>query len=62
MNNNEWMQYSGLGIQMAITIMIFWWIGQKIEEKDLIENPYGQLFGMFFGVFVSIAQLIKSVK
>ena len=56
------MQYSGLGIQMAITIMIFWWIGQKIEEKDLIQNPYGQLFGMFFGVFVSIAQLIKSVK
>lgn len=56
------MQYSGLGIQMAITIMIFWWIGQKVEGKDLIENPYGQLFGMFFGVFVSIAQLIKSVK
>ena len=25
----NWMQYSGIGIQMLIIIIIFWWLGVK---------------------------------
>ena len=58
----NWLAYSGLGIQMAITIMICLWIGTKIEDYSFIGPPYGQLSGIFFGIFTSIYNLIKVVK
>ena len=62
-NNKHWLQYSGIGIQMAATIIIAWWIGEKIETYVEISNkPLGQLLGLFFGVFAGIYNLINQVK
>tara|TARA_B100001029_G_C14885395_1_gene352351 strand:+ start:313 stop:507 length:195 start_codon:yes stop_codon:yes gene_type:complete len=58
----NWLAYSGLGIQMAATMIICLWIGMKLEDKFYIVSPYGQLIGIFFGLFTSIYNLIKSVK
>ena len=60
---DNWMQYSGIGIQMAATILIFWWLGEKLESSMvLLHNPWGQLIGLFFGMFASIYNLIKQVR
>ena len=61
-NQKDWLAYSGLGIQMAITIVICLWIGIKLEDYSLFSPPYGQLVGIFFGIFTSIYNLIKVVK
>ena len=58
----NWLAYSGLGIQMVITILFCLWIGFKIEDFFSISSPWGQLGGLFFGIFTSIYNLIKSVN
>jgi len=62
-HSDNWLQYSGIGIQMAATIIICWWIGQKFEDPmNLFDKPWGQLAGLFFGMFAGIYNLIKQVK
>ena len=60
---NNWLQYSGIGIQMAATMVICWWIGQKLEDYfGIFNNPWGQIAGIFFGMFAGIYNLIKQVR
>ena len=48
----NWLQYSGIGTQMLITIILFWWLGGKLENHfKLFSEPWGQLLGLFFGIF-----------
>ena len=47
---------------MVLVMMFCWWVGDRIEIKGWISEPWGQLIGIFFGVFVSIYHLIKSVS
>ena len=57
------LQYSGIGIHMALTIIICWWVGQTLENSiDLFIKPWGQLLGLFFGMFAGIYNLINQVK
>ena len=64
MSNKQknWLAYSGLGIQMVLTMVICLWIGIKVEQYFLISSPIGQLIGLFFGIFASIYNLINSVN
>ena len=64
MNKNqstEWVKYSGLGIQMAVSVVICLyigkWVGLKLGYEDL-----GALFGILFGLCASIYNLIKQIK
>lgn len=61
-NQKNWLAYSGLGIQMVIIMLFCLWIGMKIEGYFSIPSPLGQLMGLFFGIFTSLYNLIKSVK
>ena len=62
-DSNNWLQYSGIGIQMAATILICWWLGQQLESSiELFSTPWGQLTGLFFGMFAGIYNLIKQVR
>jgi len=62
-HNKHWLQYSGIGIQMAITMMITWWLGEKIESYfEILTKPWGQITGLFFGLFASIYNLINQVQ
>ena len=59
---DSWLQYSGIGIQMAVTIIVCW-LGEKLENSMiLLDSPWGQLVGLFFGMFAGIYNLIKQVK
>ena len=58
----NWMQYSGVGIQMAATMMIGLWLGGKIGNYFSLPESYGQLSGLFFGVFAAMYNLIKSIS
>ena len=61
--SSDWLQYSGVGIQMVVTMMICLWVGEKSESYfKLFNAPWGQIGGLFFGVFASIYNLIKQVK
>ena len=61
-NQKNWLVYSGLGIQMTITMLFCLWIGMKVEDYTFIVSPWGQLVGLFFGIFTSVYNLINSVK
>ena len=61
--STNWLQYSGVGIQMLVTIMIFWWLGGKLESYfKLFSEPWGQLAGLFFGIFASMYNLINQLN
>ena len=61
--SDNWLQYSGIGIQMAATIIICWWLGQKLESAFVFFNkPWGQLCGLFFGMFAGMYNLIRQVR
>ena len=57
---SNWVQYSGIGIQMLIIIISFWWFGGKAEDYFiLISEPWGQLLGLFLGIFTSMYNLVN---
>ena len=58
----NWMQYSGIGIQMAATMMMGLWLGGKIGNYFSLPESYSQLSGLFFGVFAAMYNLIKSIS
>ena len=58
----NWMQYSGVGIQMAATMMIGLWLGGKVGNYFSLPESSGQLSGLFFGVFAAMYNLIKSIS
>ena len=58
----NWMQYSSVGIQMAATMMIGLWLGRKVGNYFSLPESYGQLSGLFFGVFAAMYNLIKSIS
>ena len=61
-NNSDWLQYSGVGIQMALTMLICWWLGQQVDIYFELENSLGSIGGLFFGMFAGIYNLLKTVK
>ena len=61
--SKHWVRYSGLGIQMAAMMLICWWLGQHAENYfDFLNEPIGQLIGIFFGIFAVMYNLIRSVN
>ena len=57
----EWVKYSGLGIQMAVSVILCLYIGKWIGGKYNNEM-IGSLIGIFFGLFASTYNLIKEFK
>jgi len=57
----EWVKYSGLGIQMAVSVILCLYIGKWIGLKYGNEI-LGSLIGIFFGLFASTYNLIKEIK
>ena len=57
----EWVKYSGLGIQMAVSVILCLYIGKWIGSKYNNEM-IGSFIGIFFGLFASTYNLIKEFK
>ena len=62
-NVNNFLKFSGMGIQMALTIAIFAGIGYWLDEKFKTPQPYWtagfSLVGVFGGIYSVIRQLPK---
>ena len=62
-NVNNFLKFSGMGIQMALTIAIFAGIGYWLDKKMETEQPYWtavlSLVGVFGGIYSVIRQLPK---
>ena len=52
--------YTGLGLQLTITVLIFWFIGKTIDDKYGTE-PLWMITGSIFGIIIGMYNFIKSV-
>lgn len=67
-SDSRYMQYSGLGITLAVVILVFLWIGITLDEW-LNTSPWLTLvmtllgfFGGFYSFFLNIQKLTKQDK
>ena len=59
---NSYLKYSGLGLQLLLTIFVAGWVGYKIDEYLSLKFPVFMLllgFGAFGG---TLYQLYKKIK
>jgi F0F1-type ATP synthase assembly protein I len=52
--------YSGLGLQLAVTVVLFWFIGKMIDEHYGTQ-PLWMIVGAMVGIVVGMYNFIKSV-
>ena len=52
--------YSGLGLQLAITVVIFWFIGKLIDDH-YGTAPLWMIVGATLGIIVGMYNFIKAV-
>ena len=61
---NQYVKFSGMGLQMGITIAIFAYAGYWLDGKFETESPYYtaglSLIGVFASLFLMIKQLPKN--
>ncbi len=55
-------KYTGIGVQMLLTIIVFAWLGSKLDDYLKTKQPYMTLAGMLFGVVGSIINLIRQIN
>lgn len=67
-SDSRYMQYSGLGITLAAVILVFLWIGMKLDDW-LKTSPWFTLaltmigfFGGFYNFYLTIQKLAKQDK
>ncbi len=60
---NSFTRYSGLGIQMVLIILVFYWAGSKLDERVANEKPVYTailaLLGVFAALYISLKDFIK---
>lgn len=61
-NHKQWLKFSQIGIQMAVTISIFCYLGLKVDEYFEKIKPFGVAFLSLFGIFVSFYLIFKELK
>ncbi|MDO4881473.1 MAG: AtpZ/AtpI family protein [Capnocytophaga sp.] len=61
-NLNNWIKFSQLGLQMAVTIAFCAFVGIWIDQKFPPIAPFGVAGLSLFGVFASLYNVIKQVN
>lgn len=60
---NQYLKFSGMGMQMAITIALFAWLGTFLDKKFETDKPLWtaglSLLGVFAGLYLMFKQLPK---
>lgn len=54
-------KYSGLAIQMGLTIGSFAWLGVYIDEQYQMKKPLFTITFSLFGIFLSLYMVLKGV-
>ena len=58
---SDYLKYSSVGFQMAITIGLFAWLGNYLDERYQTEKPYYSIACILFGIAIALYQVIKEV-
>ena len=58
---SDYLKYSSVGFQMAITIGIFAWLGDYLDERYQTEKPYYSIACILVGIAIALYQVIKEV-
>lgn len=60
---NSFTRYSGLGIQMVLIILLFYWAGSKLDERAGSEKPVYtailSLVGVFAALYITLKDFIR---
>ena len=56
------MVFSGMAIQMGVTIGLFAWLGTMLDAKYQLEKPVWTIVFSLSGVFISLYLLIRQAK
>ncbi|MCP4310380.1 MAG: AtpZ/AtpI family protein [Bacteroidetes bacterium] len=60
---NAFTRYSGVGIQMVLIILLFYWAGSKLDERGGSEKPVYTailtLLGVFAGLYITLKDFIR---
>jgi F0F1-type ATP synthase assembly protein I len=59
---NPYLKYSGIGIQMAATIILFALIGRQLDMYINTQKPYLTLLFTLSGTIISIISFIRQLK
>ena len=52
-------RYSGMGFQMVIIILLFYWAGSKLDERAANEKPVYTAILTLLGVFAGLYIVLK---
>lgn len=52
-------RYSGMGFQMVIIILLFYWAGSKLDERAANEKPLYTAILTLLGVFAGLYLVLK---
>ncbi len=58
---SKFARFSSLGIQMGIIIAFFTWLGTFLDHKYQTPTPWWTIGLSLFGVFASLAMVIREV-
>ena len=57
-------RYSGMGFQMIIIILLFYWAGSKLDERAANEKPVYTailtVLGVFAGLYIVLKDFIRN--
>ena len=61
-NKKNYLKYSSLGFQMAITIGLAAWGGQYLDKKYQTEKPVYTIILILAGIAIALYQVIREVS
>ena len=59
--NNNWLTFSSIGIQIALLLLLFGWLGNQVDKYFSI-NPYGFIIGLLIGASFSLYEIWKTIN
>ena len=60
--NNSYLKYSGLGLQLFVTIGLFGWLGYKMDQNWNDDKPLFIIIMILLGIIVGFYQFYKTVN
>tara|TARA_Y100000588_G_C14163118_1_gene885709 strand:+ start:977 stop:1168 length:192 start_codon:yes stop_codon:yes gene_type:complete len=59
--NNNWLSFSSVGFQIIAGLLVFGWLGKKIDDF-LLTYPYGFIIGLVIGGALSLYQVWRTIN
>jgi len=61
-NNKSYLKYSGLGLQLFVTIGFFGWLGYEMDQYWNDDQPLFIIIMIFLGIIGGFYQFYKAVN